>query len=236
MDNVPRLILSATGTVLAQGTAATVSAQAFRLAAVMPKTHSYFLVAAGGVLAFATLAFLREHLAQMSGDRNAGLPSGLRAHSQRALARAADRDAADQLRNDEWSVHHLIGIQPAKQHLPLLTAATRAGWTMDEATNLMILPRNEAAQAKLAAMGIHRHVHDNGHPKWNREVNAELIRIERWLRSSRLPKESMECAILARNMLLHLQLQRRIEAIGKLKISQSDSIENPTNHKNSLDI
>ncbi len=185
-----------------------------------PENNPYLLVAAGGVLAFATLALLHEHLSQMSGDRNAGLPSGLRARSQRARARAADRDAADQLRNDEWSVHHLVGIQPATMHLPLLTAATRAGWAMDEAANLMILPRTEAAQAKLAAVGIRRPVHDNGHPKWNREVDQELQEIEIAIESLGYAKRSAAYARLARQMLENLQATLRGRAMSRDRISE----------------
>ena len=156
----------------------------------------------------------------MSGDRNAGLPSGLRAHSQRARARAADRATADQLRNDEWSVHHLVGIQPAKAHLALLTAATRAGWAMDAAANLMILPRNEAAQAKLAAVGIHRPVHNSGHAEWNWEVNAELQSIEIALNSLGYAKRSIAYARLARQLLENLQIELRGRAMSRNRISE----------------
>jgi len=45
---------------------------------------------------------------------------------------------------------------------------------MDEPANVVTLPANEAAQAKLAARGIFLPYHDNGHPDWNEEVAAAL--------------------------------------------------------------
>ena len=52
----------------------------------------------------------------------------------------------------------------------------------------MVLPRNRAAQAKLAAAGIKRPVHDNGHLEWNEEVDAALAEIEDGLRRVGLPE------------------------------------------------
>jgi len=214
-EEYPFLILSATGAVLAEGSRAALSAQALRLALIVPKNHPVFLAFAGGVLAFATLAALVEQLAQMSGDRNAGLPTGLRARSQRARARATDRAVADPLQDDEWSVHHLIGIDPAKKHLDLLTAATRAGWAMDATENLMILPRTSAAQAKLAAAGIQRPVHDNRHPKWNQEVRVALEEAEDDLSRSGYSRQSVAYARLARQLLEGLQADLRAKALLK---------------------
>lgn len=150
-DEFPFLILSATGAVLTEGSRAALSTQALRLAQIMPKNHPVFLAFAGGVLAFATLAALREHLTRMTGDQTAGWPGPLRAHSLRARARAeaADRAVTSRLEPSEWSVHHLIGVHSARGHHPLLIAAARAGWRMDAEENLMVLPRNRAAQAKL---------------------------------------------------------------------------------------
>ena len=220
-EGYPFLILSATGAVLAEGSRAALSAQALRLALIVPKNHPVFLAFAGGVLAFATLAALVEQLAQMSGDRNAGLPTGLRARSQRARARATDRAVADPLQDDEWSVHHLIGIDPVKKHLDLLTAATRAGWAMDATENLMILPRTSAAQAKLAAAGIQRPVHDNGHPKWNQEVRVALEEAEDDLSRSGYSRQSVAYARLARQLLEGLQADPRAKALLKQRISNT---------------
>jgi hypothetical protein len=71
-EEYPFLILSTTGAVLAEGSRAALSAQALRLALIVPKNHPVLLAFAGGVLAFATLAALIEHLVAMTGDRTAG--------------------------------------------------------------------------------------------------------------------------------------------------------------------
>lgn len=225
-DEFPFLILSATGAVLAEGSRAALSAQALRLAQVMPKNHPVFLAFAGGVLAFATLAALMEHLAPMTGDRTAGWPVPLRAHSSRARARAeaGDRAVTSRLEPSEWSVHHLIGVHSASGHHPLLIAASRAGWRMDAEENLMVLPRNRAAQAKLAAAGIKRPVHDDRHLKWNEEVKAELAEIEGGLGRLGLPKESTEYGIRARHMLERVQSERRRKAKDMDRITQREPL------------
>lgn len=229
LDVAPMLILSATGAVVAEGTAATLSAQALRLAAVMPKTHPYFLAAAGGVLVFATLAAVAEHLVQMAGDRSAGWPEPLRVHSRRARAqaRAVDRDVVDAFEDGEWRAHHLISVQPAGNHLPLLAAAARAGWRMDEPGNVMILPRTRAAQAKLAAAGIRRPLHDNGHPVWNAEVEQILSDTEILLKDTGFSEASAEYASLAYRLLKEIQSQRRIKAMGMDRIVQNQSASGP---------
>ena len=217
-DDLPLLIVSATGKVLAQGTIGQLIAQGSRLAPGGPVYLSNF----NGILAFASLAALMIHLIRQPRDRNKGLPGPLRAHSHRARARAADPAVTDRLENDEWSVHHLIGIEPAKTHLPLLMTAARAGWRMDNAENLMVLPRTRAAQAKLAAGGVQRPVHDNGHLEWNTEVNAGLLEIEQELRASRLFLNSLEYANLARSSLERFQSMRRRDAIGRDRIVHID--------------
>jgi hypothetical protein len=225
-DEFPFLILSATGAVLAEGTRDALSAQALRLAQIIPKNHPVFLAFTGGVLAFATLAALMEHLAPMTDDRTAGWPGPLRAYSLRARARAgtADRAVTSRLDPSEWSVHHLVGVDSARDHLPLLIAPARAGWRMDAEENLMVLPRNRAAQAKLAAAGIERPVHDNGHLQWNSEVKIALARIEDELRDARLRRENVAYDQRARQLLERLQSERRRKAKDMDRIVQREPV------------
>lgn len=221
-DELPLLILSATGAVLAEGSAIQLSAQALRLAQVIPKTHPVFLAAAGVVTAFASLALLLEHLAPMAGDRNAGLPPPLRAYSQRARATAANQDASDKLDPDERRAHHLIGVHAAQQHTPLLEAAARAGWRMDAPANVIALPRTRAAQEKLARAGIQLPLHDNRHPVWNQDVSQELKLIEQELNALDLDQDSEDYAIHARQLLERLQRELRGKALEMDRIVRND--------------
>ncbi len=160
--DTPVKLIAAGGTLLAWGTPGQILANASMLAAAESALPAVLAVA-GTALVFYTVAALLDHLAQMAGDRNAGLPGPLRAKSERARAsaRAADEAVADALNRDEWSAHHFIGVQAARQHQTILEAAARVGWVMDEPDNVIALPRTFAAQAKLARAGIHRPVHDN---------------------------------------------------------------------------
>lgn len=215
-DDLPMMILSTTGKVLAQGTIGQLIAQGSRL----PASGPVYLSNLNGIVAFASLAALMIHLIRQPKDRNAGLPGPLRAHSQRARARAADPTATDRLENEEWSVHHLIGIEPAKAHMPLLMAAARAGWRMDNAENLMVLPRTPAAQAKLAAAGIHRPLHNHGHPVWNADMIEKLNLIRQQLDGRRPVGSSDGYARRARRMLERLQKNERSRALGMDRIAQ----------------
>jgi hypothetical protein len=38
------------------------------------------------------------------------------------------------------TIHHLIGVSSAGKHQPLLVAAARVGWNMDEADNIVLMP------------------------------------------------------------------------------------------------
>lgn len=224
-DTLPLLVLSSTGAVLAEGSAAQLSAQAFQIARLMPKNHPVLLAIAGTVLAFATVTALLDFLTPMTGDRNAGLPPALQARSVRARlsAAAAEPEIADRLDPEEWSAHHLIGVRGARRHTQLLTDAAMAGWNMDAPENVMILPRTPAAQEKLARVGIIRPYHNSGHPSWNREVDAGLDAIEEKLRAERLKPGSLASADRTRALLELFQAERRAVALGRRRISRLDT-------------
>jgi hypothetical protein len=226
------VLMDAARATLAVGSAAELSGRAFEIFARMPKGNGVLLVAAGAVLAFATAAALIEYLAPMTGDRNAGLPEPLRANSARARANigARDQGTARRLDPDEWSVHHLIGVHAAQRHTTLLTDAARAGWRMDEAENLMALPRTVAAQTKLASQGIHLPLLDNGHPEWNDTVDEELQLIREKLAGSGLARDSKEYAALARDLLGQLQTSLRRKAVLMKRIVWNEN--NPDHSQN----
>ena len=87
-------------------------------------------------------------------------------------AEAEDSTVRERLDPAEGSVHHLVNAGASRQHGDLLLAATRSGWTMDDAANVIALPASQAAQAKLTAEGIFRPVHNSGRPIWNEDVSS----------------------------------------------------------------
>lgn len=103
-----------------------------------------------------------------------------RGYTYRAQKSAEKADAItnELLDLPERRVHHLINRAAADRFGDLLAAAIRTGWYMDEPANVITLPANTAAQAKLAASGIFLPVHDNSHPAWNRRVQEGLAHIQ----------------------------------------------------------
>lgn len=208
-------LMTAAGTTLAVGDAAHLSRLAWNVFARLPKGHPVLLVAAGATLAFATAAALAEHLVAMAGDRNADLPTPLRACSRRARARigADGKAASEHLNDDEWRAHHLIGVDSARNFPELLADAAQAGWRMDSESNVMLLPRTRAAQAKLAAADIRLPLHDNAHLKWNAELRSELLLIEDGLHESTFPKGSPKYNETVRTASEALQARLRDKAL-----------------------
>ncbi len=86
---------------------------------------------------------------------------------------------AEGLTDQDWQAHHLINAAAAKDHVRLLSAAARAGWTMDSPDNVVILPTSTKAQAAMIARGYWRPLHDNPHPQWNANVEEFLDRLEK---------------------------------------------------------
>jgi len=219
----PVKLIGAGGGLIAWATAGELLAEASWLAAA-EAALPVIVAVAGTAIAFHAVSSLLEYLAQMSGDRNAGLPGPLRNRSERARAsaRAADPAVVDELDQDEWRAHHFIGINGARDHTRLLETAARAGWVMDEPDNVIALPLTFAAQQKLARAGIHRPVHDNGHPFWNRDVHRELSDIEKHLSEVSLDERSEQYAVLARRLLEALQMRLRQKALEMQRITRND--------------
>jgi hypothetical protein len=220
-------LMTAAGTTLAVGDAAYLSRLAWSVFAGLPKGHPVLLVAAGATLAFATAAALAEHLVAMAGDRNADLPTPLRAYSRRARARigADGKAASEHLDEGEWRAHHLIGVDGAKNFTELLAHAAQAGWRMDSEANMMLLPLTRNAQAKLAAQGIHLPLHDNAHPQWNEDLKVALRFVEDSLRRSMFLKGSPAYSEAAKRALEELQLELRKKAMQLDRITMLESFD-----------
>jgi hypothetical protein len=100
----------------------------------------------------------------------------LRIDSKRARAavQSHDREVTDVLHGLEWRVHHLINSATIKLYHELFEAAARFGWRADEPGNLVALPADARAQAKLTRHKVKRPIHDSGHSRWNDGVRQDL--------------------------------------------------------------
>ena len=141
---------------------------------------------------------------------------------------ALQRPELERLRREDWNAHHLISVKPAQRYPALLEAAARAGWRMDAPENVIGLLRTPEAQAKLAAAGIHLPLHDNAHPTWNSEINAELQETERELHHSNPNSASEDYAARARAILEEFQNRLRLKALPMNRIVQLDGVTQTT--------
>ena len=104
-------------------------------------------------------------------------------HSRQARAAARQRDPSvtGSLADADWWAHHLINLAAVRTGGSVLSAAMRMGWRPDAPANVAPLPNSRAAQDHLRDAGVHRPVHNSGHPGWNELVARELDSIKRTL-------------------------------------------------------
>ncbi|WP_158818494.1 AHH domain-containing protein [Methylocapsa sp. S129] len=101
-----------------------------------------------------------------SRPRPENLPAALQTTSSSARA------ALNLKPNDQMRAHHLIPANVWGEQLPLATLASQAGWQPDSIENLIALPANEAAQAKLAP---NLPIHSSSHSKYDAMVWGKIV-------------------------------------------------------------
>jgi hypothetical protein len=168
--------------------------------------------------------------------RNTHLPPALQADPFRARGMAYASDA--QLRASglqpqgatpgdcaQWRAHHLIPVKQIAEYDDVLRAAAQDGWSVDEANNILGLPLNPQAQARLAAVGSLRPLHDNAHQTdYSTGVAADLEDIRTALRESGLTKGTPEYNQLAHRLVEaeEAKLRASLLAMGMGRVTQAE--------------
>lgn len=157
-------------------------------------------------------------------DRNEGLEGATRTDSKRArnAARAADPAVTQTLHDAEWRAHHLINLAGIRAFPDLIREAAKAGWRTDDVGNVAPLPASPEARQKLQSSGIDRPVHDNGHPKWNDDVEESLAEVRMALEGEPFAPGSEAYAKRAREKLEELQRRLRQDLIGLSRLTWNE--------------
>jgi hypothetical protein len=168
-------------------------------------------------------------LNQQGGDGSKG---SMRSRSARArkAARAADPAVTQALKDAEWEAHHLVAAAAANFEPDILAAAAKAGWRMDNTSNVAPLPASREAQRRLKDAGIHRPVHDSGHRNWNNDLRNDLRRLRSRLGKDRLMPGTDEHAQGARKGLEKLEQKLRDKLLSLDRVTQNS----PTTQSNTV--
>lgn len=146
-------------------------------------------------------------------------------NAARQAAAMADRRLVDQLDDNEWAAHHLIGIADIRSFRRLFEIAAKAGWRADEIANVEPLPTTAQAQQKLHERGMDRPIHRGPHREWPREVRRQLELIEQDMDNSGLSEDSLDYQLRARALIENAQrsLRKRLLDIGVGRLTENDT-------------
>jgi hypothetical protein len=116
-------------------------------------------------------------------------PNHLRANSEQARANAIA--AYGEPEDPNSPVHHLVTAEAWGKHLYIAELAYEDGWRPNAASNVMFLPSDGAAQAKLkATTGILYPIHRGSHYHYNQDTLDRVVAVRSKFPKNLTPKEA----------------------------------------------